>query len=75
MANELQRPDSASNAHAGAGSGHQPDREPKENDPETWLGLIWRIVRTASQSNANLIRVSVLILIAGGVLWVIASVR
>jgi hypothetical protein len=43
-------------------------------DPVTWYGLVWRIVRTAIESNANLIRVCILICLAGGALWLIASV-
>ena len=43
-------------------------------DPVTWYGLVWRIVRTAIESNANLIRVCVLICLVGGALWLIASV-
>lgn len=43
-------------------------------DPVTWYGLVWRIVRTAMESNANLIRVCILICLVGGALWLIASV-
>lgn len=74
MANELRKPDSALGI-PGAGSGNQLDRELKEADPDTWYGLVWRIVRTAMESNANLIRVSILLILVCTALWLIASIR
>jgi hypothetical protein len=52
-----------------------PDPDTDERDPANWCGLVWRIVRTAIESNANLLRVSILILLVCGALWLIASAR
>ena len=57
-----------------AGDRNQPDNEASEHDPETWYGLVWRIVRIAIESNGNLVRTSVLIIVVGGALWLVASV-
>jgi hypothetical protein len=73
MANELRKPDSAPDA-LGAGSEKQLGRELNEPDPDTWYGLVWRIVRTAMESNANLIRVSILLVLVCAALWLIASI-
>ena len=43
----------------------------RERDPDTWYGLVWRIVRTAMESNANLIRVSILLALLCVTLWLI----
>jgi hypothetical protein len=68
--NELQKPDSTPDA----GTDNQLDKQTREQDPETWIGLVWRIVRDAIESNAKLIRVCVLICLVGAALWLIASV-
>lgn len=73
MANELQRPDSAPGVHD-AGAGNQAGERPQEPDPDTWYGLVWRIVRIAMESNANLVRVSVLLVLLCGVLWFVESI-
>lgn len=76
--NELQRPDSTPDARpdstASAGTSKQLDKETREQDPHTWYGLVWRIVRDAIESNDKLIRVCILICILGAALWLIASV-
>jgi hypothetical protein len=68
--NEIQRSD----GDPGAATGTQLNQRTEENDPQTWVGLVWRIVRDAIESNAKLIRVCVLICLVGGALWLIASV-
>jgi hypothetical protein len=68
--NEVQRPDSA----PGSGAGKQLDKGTLERDPDTWVGLVWRIVRDAIESNAKLIRVCILICLVGAALWLIANV-
>lgn len=73
MANELRKPDSAPDA-LGPGSEKQLGWELNEPDPDTWYGLVWRIVRTAMDSNANLIRVCILLVLACAALWLIASI-
>jgi hypothetical protein len=73
MANELRKPDSAPDALE-AGSGKPVGRELNEPDPDTWYGLVWRIVRNAMESNANLIRVCVLLVLLCTALWLIASI-
>jgi hypothetical protein len=73
MANELQKPDSYPDTPA-IGSGTQTDKNAGETDPVTWYGLVWRIVRIAMESNANLIRVSILVILVCTVLWVIAGI-
>ena len=72
MANELRKPNSAPDA-LGAGSRKQLGGELKEPDPDTWYGLVWRIVRTAMESNANLMRVCILLVLVCVALWLIAS--
>jgi hypothetical protein len=68
--NEIQRSDGA----PGVTTESQLGKETGEKDPETWVGLVWRIVRTAIESNTNLIRVCILICLVGAALWLIASV-
>ena len=76
--NELQRPDSASDAKSDSifsvGAGGQADKKAAEKDPETWHGLVWRIVRDAIDSDAKLIRACILICFVATALWLIASV-
>jgi hypothetical protein len=46
--------------------------ERKQNsDPVTWVGLAWRIIDIASQSNGKLLRVCALLLVVAlvGVAW------
>jgi hypothetical protein len=74
MASELQYPDSASGAPASAARRGQSAGETEERDPLTWSGLVWRVVRTAMESDANLIRLCILIILVGTALWFIASV-
>ena len=59
MANEVQRPNEDL-AGPATGSGAQPDGV-AEDDPKTWYGLVWRIVRAAMESDAKLIRICVLL--------------
>ena len=68
---ELQKPDGAPDAR----TGNKLDRDIREQDPQTWIGLVWRIVRDTIESNAKLIRVCILICLVGAALWFIASVR
>jgi hypothetical protein len=58
----------------GPGDGNRLDREPREPDPDTWYGLVWRIVRTAMESKENLIRMSILLILACAVLLLVAYV-
>jgi hypothetical protein len=51
-----------------------PDKNAVEGDPATWYGLVWRIVRTATESNANTIRASILLFFACVILLLIAHV-
>ena len=75
---EIQRPDSIpdtrSDGTPGARTGDQLDKETGEKDPETWVGLVWRIVRDALESDAKLVRVCILIFLVAAALWLIASV-
>lgn len=64
---ELQGPE------AYPGGSNQPDKG-DEKDPSTWYGLVWRIVKIAVDSNGNLMRLSILIVLVGAALWLIASV-
>jgi hypothetical protein len=48
----------------------RPDRE-----PDTWPAVVARIIEIGSESCAKLIRVSILIVLLGAVLWLVASVR
>jgi hypothetical protein len=48
----------------------RPDRE-----PGTWPAAAARIVEIGSESWARLIRVSMLIMLPGAVLWLVASAR
>jgi hypothetical protein len=73
MANELRRSDNPPDIPAG-GSGNQASQNATESDPCTWYGLVWRIVRIAMESNANLIRVSILVILACAVLWVLVGI-
>jgi len=73
MANELRRSDSPPDVPP-IGGGNQTSTSTEETDPCTWYGLVWRIVRIAMESNANLIRVSILVILACAVLWVIAGI-
>jgi len=43
----------------------------QDNDPVTWVGLAWRIIDIASQSNGKMLRVCVLLLVVAlaGVAW------
>ena len=43
----------------------------QDNDPVTWVGLAWRIIDIASQSNGKLLRVCALLLVVAlmGVAW------
>lgn len=68
---ELARPD---DADPGDGRGKNLARE-SEKDPETWYGLVWRIVQSGIESNAYLIRLSILIVLVcgAGAIWLIAS--
>lgn len=68
MANEMRKSESAPDPPE-AGRGNPQVREP---DPDTWYGLVWRIVRTAMESNASLIRVSILVVLLCVTLWLIA---
>jgi hypothetical protein len=76
--NELQRsdstPDTRTDGTSGTATAGQFDKHTGEKDPDTWVGLVWRIVRDAIESTAKLIRVCVLICLVGGALWLIASV-
>jgi hypothetical protein len=73
--NELQRSQGTSDGNIpGVENEDQMDGKMNEKDPETWYGLVWRIVRTAIESNGNLIRVCILICLVGGALWLIAHV-
>jgi hypothetical protein len=74
MASELQHAESASGTPAGAASREQLAKGVEDRDPLTWYGLVWRIVRTALESDASLIRLCVLIVLVGSALWLIASV-
>jgi hypothetical protein len=58
----------------GSGSEKQLGGELNEPDPDTWYGLVWRIVRTAMESNANLIRVCILLVLVCAALWLVASI-
>ena len=42
-----------------------------DNDPVTWVGLAWRIIDIASQSNGKLLRVCALLFVVAlvGVAW------
>ena len=73
MADELHTLGRTPDPH-GIGNGDQLDRKPVESDPSTWYGLVWRIVRTAMESNANMIRVSILLMLACAVLLIIAHI-
>jgi hypothetical protein len=77
--NELQKPDSSPDTEPdsapGAGTSNQLDTPAREQDPVTWVGLVWRIVRDAIESNEKLIRVCILICLVGAALWFIASFR
>lgn len=68
--NEIQRSGSIPDAPIGS----QPAKETGENDPLTWVGLVWRIVHVAIGSNDKLPRVCVLICLVGTALWLIVSV-
>jgi hypothetical protein len=70
---ELREPDSAPDAPR-AGNEYQLDGESKETDPDTWYGLVWRIVSTALESNTKLVRVSILLILVCVALWLIARV-
>jgi hypothetical protein len=59
MANELRKSESAPDPPEAGHRNHQVG----EPDPDTWYGLVWRIVRTAMESNAKLIRVSILVIL------------
>jgi hypothetical protein len=48
----------------------RPDRE-----PGTWPAAVARIVGIGSESWARLIRVSILIVVLGAALWLVASAR
>jgi hypothetical protein len=48
----------------------RPDRE-----PGTWPAVVARIVEIGSESWVKLIRVSILIMLLGAVLWLVASTR
>jgi hypothetical protein len=43
----------------------------QDTDPVTWVGLAWRIIDIASQSNGKLLRVCALLLVVAlvGVAW------
>jgi hypothetical protein len=75
---EVQKPDSTPNTRSDSnldvGTGNQLDKETGEKDPETWYGLVWRIVRAALENDRNLIRVCALIFLVCVALWFIASV-
>lgn len=74
MASELQYERSDPSPSTGAASRERLAAGAEEEDPLTWYGLVWRIVRAALESNARLIRLCILILLAGAALWLIASV-
>jgi hypothetical protein len=44
-------------------------------EPVTWPAAVARIVEIGSESWAKLIRVSILIVLLGAVLWLVASAR
>ena len=73
MANELRKSDNPP-VIAAIESGNQTCMNAGEGDPCTWYGLVWRIVRIAMESNANLIRVSILVILACAVLWVLVGI-
>jgi hypothetical protein len=73
MADELHTLGRTPGVH-GTGNGDQLDRKLAESDPGTWYGLVWRIVRTAMESNANMIRVSILLMLTCAVLLLIAHI-
>jgi hypothetical protein len=60
MTNEVQEPEPGAGVPAVASKGHSGPPS-SEDDPRTCYGLLWRIVRTAVESNGNLIRVCILI--------------
>lgn len=74
MASELPYPDRVSEIPADAASQGQLARKADEEDPLSWYGLVWRIVRPAMESDASLARLCILIVLAGAALWLIASV-
>jgi hypothetical protein len=43
--------------------------------PDTWPAVLLRLVELGAESWAKLVRVSVLLVLLGGVLWLIASMR
>jgi hypothetical protein len=47
----------------------------RPDPPSTWPALVARIMEIGSESWVKLIRVSILIVLLGGVLWLVASVR
>ena len=51
-----------------ASNAGRPDRE-----PSTWAAVVARIVEIGSESWVKLIRVSILIVLLGAVLWLVAS--
>jgi hypothetical protein len=40
-------------------------RRPDGRDPDTWAGVVWRIVDRATESNTTLFRVSILLMLVG----------
>ncbi|HXL95732.1 MAG TPA: hypothetical protein VN969_42975 [Streptosporangiaceae bacterium] len=47
----------------------------RPDSPTTWPALVARIMEIGSESWVKLFRVSILIMLLGGVLWLVASVR
>ena len=58
----------------GNGNNDQLDRKSVESDPITWYGLVWRIGRTAMESNASMIRISIPLVFTCAILLLIAYV-
>jgi hypothetical protein len=74
MANELQEPNSPPGA-ARTRSESTLGAKAAEGDPDTWCGLTWRIVRAATESNANMIRVSILLIFMCTLLLLLAHAQ
>ena len=73
MADKLHRMGSNPGLHE-TGNRDQLDWKPVESDPITCYGLVWRIVRTAMESNANMIRVSILLVLTCAALLLTAHI-
>jgi len=74
MANQRQKPDSPSDITR-TGMESPLDGRAAKDDPDTWCGLAWRIVRIATESNANMIRVGILLILVCTLLQFLAHAQ